>query len=156
MQVQRDLGSKCLTRQAGCLAWFAAKRIPGLLQTAFFIFGNKLPLWKWIWGNHIDKILTTSFKFALVFEFSWWSSPSISPPINAIITLPLLSFVISTTIIIIITTREGLKNCLFFLGIYPKSMPAPSVHLGMKMSLLAKKIWFSRPKTMATGISHKV
>ena len=52
----------------------------------------------------------------------------------------------------------------YFLGIFPKlvdppwpSPPWPGVHLGIKMSLLAKKkVGFSRPKTEAIKISHKV
>ena len=48
-----------------------------------------------------------------------------------------------------------------FLEIFPKPVgPSPHlpslVHLGRKMSILAKEIEFSRQKTMATNISHKV
>ena len=56
----------------------------------------------------------------------------------------------------IIIIWVGLKE-LFFLGIFPKPVDPPSpLGLGIKMTLLAKKVRFSRPKTMATEISHKV
>ena len=44
----------------------------------------------------------------------------------------------------------------YFQEYFLSQCPPSSVHLGIQMSLLAKKVGFSRPKTMATKISHKV
>ena len=46
--------------------------------------------------------------------------------------------------------REALKKW-YFLGIILNQGPLPLLlHLGIKMSLLAEKVGFSRPKTMST------
>ena len=49
---------------------------------------------------------------------------------------------------------EGVKKGIYFINRW--APPPLSVHLGIKMSILAKKVGFSRPKTMATKISQKV
>ena len=73
------------------------------------------------------------------------TSKQIKAKSKSLSTKPLLPFAV----------RDALKNC--FLGIVPNSVdPPPPVHLGIKMRILAKKVGFSKPKTTATKISHKV
>ena len=49
----------------------------------------------------------------------------------------------------------GASKKWYFLGIIPNQVDPPWIHLGIEMWLLAKKVRFSRPKTMATKISHR-
>ena len=117
------------------------------------------PIWASPYGWRVFQFFTSAKWSIVVFTWNIYSNPCDLFNLyhfEFLATPSPLHVAMQKTLSIKQSLPQGRTQIFFLENFLIRLNPTPFVQLGIKMPLLAKKVRSSRPKTMATKISHKV